>query len=49
MVEESARKFRLTVHNFYFKGYKCLYVYNKWLNFLNLNFVSLVHLYIVKH
>ena len=32
MVEKSARYFRLTVHNFYSKGYICLYVYNKWFN-----------------
>ena len=36
MVKESARNFRLTVHNFFSKGYTCLYVYvyvySKWLN-----------------
>ena len=30
--EESARNFRLTVNNFYSKGYICLYVCKKWLN-----------------
>ena len=46
MVEKPARSFRLTVHNFCLKEYICLYGYNKWLNLLNFDSVSLDQLYI---
>ena len=45
MVEESARNFGLTVYNFSFIGYICLYEHNKWLDKLHFNSVSLDQLY----
>ena len=46
MVQKSASNFRLTVYNFHHKGYTFLYVYNKWLDLLNNDFISLEQLYI---
>ena len=44
MVQKSASNFRLTVYNFHHKGYTFLYVYNKWLDLLNNDFISLEQL-----
>ena len=48
MIEESASNFKLTLFNFFIEGCICLYVYNKWLNFLNNDAVLLdqIHIYI---
>ena len=41
MVEEYARSFRLTDRKFHSKEYVCPNVYNKWLNQLNFDSISL--------